>query len=238
MAQIPIQVSKPEAMNIVTIPSPSLSHLVTHQTLLILLWVSFLNLFPPLFLFPIPIVIPQCRVFHFLNEIIEDDVLVSILVLSNSFSILLPVIFLTENIIMPFPSLKFFKRFPLPSKTSKFSGIACLILKLLTSDDFTLSSNNNNILHIWIWMWWRGMGFYWSISEFCQECLKIIVFICLQENLPLKQRGKVHKTFISYGHWVSEIIEIVFQEQEMKHSTMTANLPISWNLILWAWFYK
>lgn len=60
------------------------------------------------------------------------------------------------------------------SKTSMFPGIACIILYHLNPDAFTLSSNNSNIVHIWVWLWWCKTGFYWGISAFCQEFFKIM----------------------------------------------------------------
>ena len=118
-------------------------------------------------------VILQCRLFSSLNKIIEN-VLVSSLVSSNSFFILLLAIFLTENMIVLCSCLKLFKKFPLPNKTSTFPGIACIILYHLNPDAFILSSNNSNILHIWVWLWWHKTGFYWGISVFCQEVFKIM----------------------------------------------------------------
>lgn len=93
---------------------------------------------------------------------------------SNHFFIPLPVIFCTENIITPFPCLKFFNKFPLP-KQNMPTFWHCLHNALSFhpwQSDLTLSSNNT--LHIRIWKWWLEIGFYWGMSEFCREFLKII----------------------------------------------------------------
>lgn len=82
------------------------------------------------FLLLISISTPQCRLFSFFSEIIANDVLVCNLISSNSFFTLLLVILWTENFIIIFPCLKFFKRFSLGKKNLPDTVYTFLVLTL------------------------------------------------------------------------------------------------------------
>lgn len=126
-------------MRILTLPFPFLLHLITHKAL----WMSLLLLCLSLtcFLLFITIPTPHCRRFICYWDYCKWC-LVSNIFSSNLFSILLQVIFLTENIISPFFCLKFSNRFPLPKQNLQTSWHHMLdsITSLLTAVPWRFST--------------------------------------------------------------------------------------------------